>query len=67
MNNLEEIVYFLLNFIIKTKEFRENIKIGIKTKGYQIEANTDNLSMHSISRKIKQYESNDTNYIRRSP
>ena len=67
MNNLEEIVYFLPNFIIKTKEFRENIKIGIKTKGYQMEANTDNLSMQSISRKIKQYESNDTNYIRRSP
>ena len=67
MNNLEEIVYFLPNFIIKTKEFRENIKIGIKTKGYQMEANIDNLSMQSISRKIKQYESNDTNYIRRSP
>ena len=43
MNNKGEIIYFTPDYLVKANTFYKNVKIWIKTRGYQTKRNEDNL------------------------
>ena len=46
MNQNGQIVYFVLDYLIETKNFFWNIKIAIKSRGYEMKKGTNNLLVH---------------------
>lgn len=43
MNNKGGIIYFTPNYLVKANTFYKDLKIGIKTRGYHMKTNEDNL------------------------
>ena len=64
MNNKREIVYFITDYLLKANTFLQGFKnrnkkwgIGIKTRGYHIKRNEDNLL---ICTRLRRFSENST-------
>lgn len=46
MNRKKQLVYFVPNYLNATRDFFTEIKLAIKTRGYEMKKGTENLLIH---------------------